>query len=277
MEEYIPVADSNVNAQGAQADAAQSVDNSLSVASLYEAVQAESVAGEQVEIAPDIQSHDDGAQTAGATTQGQAYKTQADVDKAIGQRLAQERSRLEKGDEYQLGKFLLDSLTATGLSRSEAANKLKQAEIDRQAEVYAKDPKAFYKEQLLKSQTPSAPQAQDSVQALAQELAQAKLSGDLPESFGKADLTDGFVSDMKTYGVRPAIEMWKRQRGSTMPTAQAVAAEVERRHSAPAPMSPNGQSAQPTIPDFASMSSDDFRKYENAIKRAANEGKRVRF
>ena len=260
-------------------DAAQVVDvDEVTISDLMADTQDDAKVDEQTDAADPSEQRDDNAEPQTGDGQQTVYKSQQEVDAAFSKRLAAERKRNESSDEFKLGRFLIDQVASSkGISRAEAAEQIRKAEIDRQAEEYASNPKEFYKAQLVKEQqTTKDSGMQGEASRISADLSNAARNGNLPNGFGKESITKEFVLDAKEYGVKAALAMWERQ-NTESPSMQRVVAEVEKRRSAVKPMQPSGRSPSPERIDFSNMSSEEFRKVEQRIKKAQLDGKTVKF
>ena len=207
---------------------------------------------------------DDGAHTHG----------QKDIDKALGQRLAQERRKYEQSDAYQLGQMLLNERAQRdGISAAEAYQRIRQERLDATAEAYAKNPKQFYKD-LLNNNIGGQPQPQSETPDMqADRVGRELASVQLPAGFDiRRDLDQDTYNNIVEYGAAAAMRIWKAEH------ANNVQMELQRRQAGPAPMRPTSGASQASAPtDFSKLSSEEFFKKRAEIKQATLDGKRVRF
>ena len=205
---------------------------------------------------------------------GAQVSSQKDIDKAFGQRLAQERRKYEQSDAYQLGQMLLNERAKRdGITPAEAYQRIQQERLDATAEAYAKDPKQFYKD-LLNNNLRSTPNPQtDTPDAQAErvgrEIAAMQQRGQLPAGFDFSKLDQDTYNNIVEYGAPAAMRIWQAE--------HSVNAELQRRQAGPAPMRPTSGASQQSAPtDFSKMSSEDFFKKRAEIRKASIDGKRVR-
>lgn len=212
---------------------------------------------------------------------GAQQPSQKDIDAAFGKRLAQVRRQYESSGEYALGAMILDERAQRdGISREEAYKRIQQERLDERADTYAKNPKEFYKDYL----QGNAPQRQPSFQApqptedpqaqarrVGEELANMYKAGALPDGFDiRSSLDQDTYNNIVDYGAPAAMRIWAAEHGPER--------EIARRQSGPAPMRPtSGASQQSTPTDFSKMTSEEFWKKRDEIKKAMLDGKKVRF
>ena len=208
---------------------------------------------------------------------GAKPQTQKDIDKAFGQRLAQERRKYEHSDAYQLGQMLLDERAKKeGITTAEAYRRIQQERLDARADTYARNPKEFYKD-FLQGNTPRQstfqPATQEDPQAQArrvgEELASMYEAGQLPQGFDiQSSLDQDTYNNIVEYGASAAMRIWAAEHGPAM--------EIARRQSGPAPMRPTSANKQSAPSDFTQLSSEEFAKKRAEIRKAYLDGKRVR-
>lgn len=275
-----------MNAPEAVADGAQAVDapaaggaeqNEVSVSDLLtEGSQAETV----------VKPGDDSPQP--------KVNNQKDFDKALSQRLSQEnakgynrgKSEIENSPEMQYIRAVIDDRAREkGITREQALRELNDERINARAQQYAKDPASWYRDQMLGQQPTQ--NAQDStkigslsVSEIARQMADAIRANDLPEGFDPRNPGNDFFEAAGEYGVKAALRIWKAEHASEVQAqvdARQIAQEVEKRRSAPKPMSPSGANpANPREIDFGKMNSKEFLEFDRRLKQAAREGKTVR-
>lgn len=209
---------------------------------------------------------------------GAKPQTQKDIDRAFGQRLAQERRKYEQSPEWQLGSMYLDERAKRdGVSRAEAYQRIQKERLDARADAYARNPKLFYQDVLQgnmvtpKSQQspamPEEPQAQ--ARRVGEELATMYQAGELPDGFDiRSSLDQETYNDIVSYGAPAAMQIWAARHGPER--------ELARRQSGPAPMRPTSSNKQSAPLDFSTISSEEFFKKKAEIRKAALDGKRVR-
>lgn len=209
-------------------------------------------------------------------------QSQKDIDRAFGQRLAQERKKYEQSPEWVLGSMYLDERARRdGVSRAEAYQRIQQERLDAQADTYAKNPKQFYADLLAgnvqtpqrPTYSPEPPLSQASPEAQAQrvgaELASMYQNGQLPDGFDiRSSLDQDTYNNIVEYGAKAAMRIWAAEHGP--------AAEIARRQSGPAPMRPTSSNKQSAPTDFSQMSTEDFFKKRAEIQKALLDGKKVR-
>ena len=216
-----------------------------------------------------------------APADGAKPQNQKDIDKAFGQRLAQERRKYEQSPEWQLGSAYLDERARRdGVSRAEAYQRIQQERLDARADAYAKDPKQFYKD-LLQGNTPTQRQPafqgsqapayedpQSQAKRVGEELANMYSAGSLPQGFDIQHLDQDTYNNIVEYGAPAAMRIWAAEHGP--------AQELARRQSGPAPMRPTSSNKQSGPVDYSSISSEEYRKKKDEIRKAMLNGKRVR-
>lgn len=204
-------------------------------------------------------------------------QTQKDIDKAFGQRLAQERRKYEQSDAYQLGQMLLNERAARdNITPAEAYLRIQQERLDATADAYAKDPKRFYKDWLTGNTNPQrqpspvgeTPESQ--ARRVGEELANMYQAGALPEGFDiRTNLDQDTYNNIIEYGAPAAMRIWAAEHSP-------VERELARRQSGPAPMRPTSSNKQSAPIDYSTISSEDFFKKRAEIRKANLDGKRVR-
>lgn len=218
---------------------------------------------------------------------------QKDFNAALSARLSQEntkgynkgKSEVENSPEMQYIRAVIeDRAREKGITREQALRELNEERINARAQQYAKDPASFYRDQMLAQQNNQAQAANPTgmlpVEEIARQMADAMRSNALPEGFDPHNPGNDFFEAAGQYGVKAALRIWKAEHASEVQAqtdARQIATEIERRRSAPKPMSPT--SANPAVPrevDYMSMSTDQFKKFEEQIRKAEREGKRVR-
>lgn len=208
-------------------------------------------------------------------------QTQKDIDRAFGQRLAQERKKYEQSPEWLLGSMYLDERAKRdGVSKAEAYQRIQQERLDARADAYARNPKQFYSDLLSgnvqtpqrPTYSPEPPLSQASPEAQAQrvgaELASMYQNGQLPKGFDISGLDQDTYNNIVEYGAKAAMRIWEAEHGP--------AAEIARRQSGPAPMRPTSSNKQSAPTDFSQMSTEDFFKKRAEIQKALLDGKKVR-
>lgn len=207
---------------------------------------------------------------------GKGFRSQEDFNRVLGQRLGDERRKYEASPEYMLGQQLIRERAARdGITAQEAYQRIQNDHVQQKAEQYAKDPKAFYADYLTQQNRPYTPTPQPASQpadaaSLTQQLIAA---GAMDMGFQPQHITPQFAADAQQYGVQTALLLW--QRGNA-PTQDAVVAQLEQRKRAPQPMRPMSNGAATPTRDYASMSSEEFRKLEAKLKQATLDGRRVK-
>lgn len=255
-----------------QDDAAASSADYVDVSTLLDESQPPTVAPEPVATVQNTQ--DDAAKG------GKGFIPQADFDRILGARLRDERVRHEASPEFMLGQQLIRERAARdGVTAEEAYRRITNDHVQQRAEQYVKDPKSFYTDMLtqqLQPQTPQTPQTSPTpntpadAATLTQQLIAA---GAMDMGFQPQHITPQFAADAQQYGVQTALLLW--QRGQA-PTQDAVVATLEQRKRAPQPMRPMSNGGTVPTRDYASMSSEEFRKLEAKLQQATLDGRRVR-
>lgn len=223
----------------------------------------------------------DSANAANPPADGAQFKSQKDIDAAFGKRLAKEREKYEQSPEWQLGALYLDERAKRdGISRNEAYQRIQQERLDAKADAYARDPKQFYKDLLSGNATPQqrqpsfqpAPQSEtpeSQAQRVGAELANMYKAGQLPQGFDiQQSLDQDTYNNIVEYGAPAAMRIWAAEHGP--------AQELARRQSGPAPMRPTSSNKQSAPTDYNNVSSADYFKKREEIRKAILDGKKVR-
>lgn len=220
----------------------------------------------------------DAANAANPPADGAQFKSQKDIDAAFGKRLAKEREKYEQSPEWQLGALYLDERAKRdGISRNEAYQRIQQERLDAKADAYARDPKQFYKDLLSGNATPQQRQPSfqqaETLEAQAQrvgaELANMYKAGQLPQGFDiQQSLDQDTYNNIVEYGAPAAMRIWAAEHGP--------AQELARRQSGPAPMRPTSSNKQSAPTDYNNVSSADYFKKREEIRKAILDGKKVR-
>ena len=220
------------------------------------------------------------AQPAASPDNGAQQTGEEDFTRRVGHAVSKARNQVRNSPEYQLGQKTISEYAAkNNISREDAYKRIMQEQIDEKATAYKNDPSQFYRDYLTEKQNPKTGQPetnapQDTADRLGRELAELNASGEVPANFDPSTSIDKeFWDNAQEFGAKAALRIWK---ASNKP--DPVQAEVQRRQAAPRPMSPptgNNPSGQPV--DFTKMSSEEFKKYERAVKSAVASGKRIRF
>lgn len=231
---------------------------------------AETVEETPTEDAPAAEKGDDGPVKADEAA------NQARINAAFSQRLNAERRKFEKDPIYQLGK----QYAARFKSTEEAQEQL----LSERAEQLAQDPKAFAMEFLRKGEQPSVepePSAPADPRASIPDIVNGLVSmeerGELPKDFNIQEYLEAypdFIADYQQYGLKAAVKM--AHLAVQNEKAARTSAKMER--NARLPQSTRPASANRDAgPDFANMSSEQFKAYEARINQAMLAGKRVKF
>lgn len=221
--------------------------------------------------APDEPAQETSGTAPGSANVDQNITNQKDFNKALNARLGEERTRLtrryEQSPEYMLGKQLLEErMRKDGLTADAAYQTIRNEQIQAQAKNYKDNPASFY-EDWLRSQ--SQPQRQSTeptpqtAESLTSQLMDARARGVMPEDFQPNDITADFIANVQKYGMDGALAVWDNTRPQQARTA--IVNELERRQNMPQPMRSNGDFVAPRPPDFAHMSSEEFKKWDAAL------------
>lgn len=219
------------------------------------------------------------AQESPENASGNAYAdqnitNQKDFNKALNARLGEERTRVtrryEQSPEYMLGKQMLEErMRRDGLSADAAYKRIRDEQIQSQAQAYKENPENFY-EDWLRSQsqttrqttgTQPPPTAED----LTSQLMDARNRGVMPNDFQPNDITSDFIENVQKYGMDSALAIWDTTRPQH--TRAAIVNELERRQQMPQPIRSNGDFVSPRPPDFKNMSSEEFKKWDAALQK----------
>lgn len=226
---------------------------------------------------PEQQPVEENPQTGGGDPQGeQAIKTQADFNNALKTRLAEkERSvsrRYENSPEYLLGQQLLrERMTAKGISADAAMQEIQNEFVQQKAAKYKTDPQSFY-EDYIRNQNQPIP-ANNRAQSLAEELAEAKESGILPDYFEPSNIDSEFLANCERYGVEAAAKIFAAGHAST----DGIVSELTARQKQAQPMRTTGNDRPNTKLDFDNMSADQFDAFDRRVQQAIAQGRKIRF
>lgn len=193
------------------------------------------------------------------------------IDAIIGQRLGREREKFMRSPEYIAGELVLKQrMQRDNIGAEEALKRIRDDQVDERAELYAKDPKAFYRDYINGQNAPQPVAETDN--ALARELITAHQMHALPQNFDpNRDVDETFVAYHHAFGLSKAVENWKSRNSA------ATAAEVQRQKTAPQPMKIGGNPVNTPSLDFGSMSYEDFARIDKQIEQSLRMGRKVRF
>ena len=212
--------------------------------------------------------------------------SQQDYDAALGRRAKEVRESVQRSDEYSLGKDLIARRAAVdGISRKEAAKRIRDEMFAQEADRLSKDPKALA-EAVLRTQmpqpepapetAPEAPKEEDRVRALASAVQSSMQAGRLPKDFSIEQclqIYPEFFDDAAELGEAAAVRSAERQYRAY--AAQLQAQRQKARNDLPRSIAPQSQPA-PAPRDFSRMSDAEFEKIDREIGRSANAGIHVR-
>lgn len=219
----------------------------------------------------------DPAQENPDTASGNAYADQSitnqkDFNRALNARLGEERSRVtrryEQSPEYMLGKQMLEErMRRDNLSADAAYKRIRDEQIQSQAQAYKENPENFYEDWLRSQSQPArqntASQTPSTAEDLTSQLMDARSRGLMPNDFQPSDITSDFIANVQKYGMDSALAIWDTTRPSH--TRADIVNELERRQQMPQPMRSNGDFVSPRPPDFKNMSREEFSKWESAL------------
>lgn len=214
---------------------------------------------------------------------------QKEFNKALRERLSKEsdkgynrgRQEVENSAEMQYVRQLIeDRAREKGISAQQALEDLQNERINRQADYYAKNPSAWFAEQMRSQQQAQTPNTGLSSDAFVQQMAEAIRNNQIPQGFDVRNPPVEFLQDANQYGVPAALRMHTLRNADAIQAqanAQQIAEELQKRQRGSKPMSPS--SANPNITkefDFRNMSSKDFAELDKKLMKAALEGKTIR-
>ena len=214
---------------------------------------------------------------------------QKDFNKALRERLSKEsdkgyqrgRTEIENSPEMQYVRQLIeDRAREKGISAQQALEDLQNERINRQADYYAKNPSAWFAEQMRSQQQAQTPNTGLSSDAFVQQMAEAIRNNQIPQGFDVRNPPVEFLQDAHDFGVPAALRMHTLRHAEAIQqqaNAQQIAEELQKRQRGSKPMSPS--SANPNITkefDFRNMSSKDFAELDKKLMKAALEGKTIR-
>ena len=208
-----------------------------------------------------------------------------DFQKALRERLPQERKRgrseIENSPEMKYVRALIeDRAREKGITPEAALKELNDERINKKAEQYGKNPASWFKDQMLQQQQTQEPSRSDAGYRIANGVARAMQEQRIPEGFDPHNPGNEFFADADQYGVDAALVIWELKHAPQVQAeakANKIAEALDRRQKAAAPMSPttaNPQSSRSV--DYMNMSSDEFRRLDEQLMRAARAGKKVR-
>lgn len=215
------------------------------------------------------------AQTAADTRDDDAQTKMFDqqaLNSILGERLKREREAFRRSPEYLAGQMILQQrMQQDNITAEEALRRMQEDRVNERADMYANDPKAFYRDFIKSQNAPiSMPQTQTE-NPLARELIAAHQSNALPQSFDpNRDVDETFVAYHQAFGLNKAIENWQTR------TAIANATEVQKQKTAPQPMRVGGNSVNSPKLDFGTMSADEFSRIDRQIEQSLRLGRKVR-
>ena len=222
----------------------------------------------------------------GANTQpAQKIETQQDIDRRLGYRINEERSKVMRSPQYSLGAELLaDYMARNGVTEEEAARRIRSERADQKAKDAKADPEKFYRDYYAKQETPDQPktsqrQSENATTGqggdLASELQHAVASGNLPQGFQPEHIDQFFVNDAQAYGLQYAFDRWEQSHGGQ----QQRSATQQQRQTNAKPMRVTGTEATRKPLSFTTedMSSDEFNAFREKARKASDRGERVVF
>lgn len=203
---------------------------------------------------------------------------QAELDNLIQRRLASERNK----PAYRIGKeALANAMNGNDkMTEAEAEALIRKQRIKQRVDSYKGDTSKFMEDVLLEQERRQSGQTEpdgnegDGTRALSQQLAQERASGAIPEDFDllgtlkDPSRRNSFLADREKFGAAAAVELSRR--------AAQTAPQVQKPN-LPKPIKANDNGYKANKVDFSEMSTEEFRKFEAKIKRAAASGKEVRF
>ena len=230
--------------------------------------------------------------------QEQKIETQQDIDRRLGYRIREERTKAESAIKssapYTLGEMLLNEyMEQNGVSEEEAARRILNERADRKAEEAAKDPKKFYRDMYAQQGANQRPQQQQRQTAqqpeqgsdLNSELQYAVANGMLPQGFMPEHIDQFFVNDAKAFGLQYAFDRWEQsnvaqpryQQPAQQRVPQQQVMQQQRQQTATKPMRVQGTDATVKPLDFSTdaMDSDTFKETYAKLRQAAARGDKV--
>lgn len=244
---------------------------------------------EEVSISEFMPQQEETAVDTGDGDQLPNVTNQKDFNKALRERLSKEsdkgynrgRQEVENSAEMQYVRQLIeDRAREKGISAQQALEDLQNERINRQADYYAKNPSAWFAEQMRSQQQAQTPNTGLSSDAFVQQMAEAIRNNQIPQGFDVRNPPVEFLQDANQYGVPAALRMHTLRNAEQIQqqaNAQQIAEELQKRQRGSKPMSPS--SANPNITkefDFRNMSSKDFAELDKKLMKAALEGKTIR-
>lgn len=236
-----------------------------------------------------MDSHESGGDPAetvdsGSTTQPnnppERTFTQDEMNKAISKRLREER----KSAEYSLGNELLrETMQEHNLSKQDALKKIREDRLKAKATEYKDNPEKGF-EAILRGRNHDYEESvetlstQSKAEQIAKELMQEVEEGRIPRDFNLSaymsnpESARSFLRHRELLGVEEAVQIARMNESNHRQYNSEDKAAKNK--SLPKPIGTNN-SYKPTIPDYTSMSTEEFKKAAAKIREAHKSGKRV--
>lgn len=210
--------------------------------------------------------------------------SQAQLNELFGKRAAEERRRVQRGEEYQLGQLLLQQrMQDKSIDKAEALKQLRDEAMNARVAELAKDPTAMAKallHQQMPTQTdeaPDAPSTQTSTEtrelarATAEAVSESIKAGRLPNDFNPENAKSvypEFIADIRAYGAAAAVKIAEAK------VAASQNAQIATNRALPKPIAPRSGKTPGGV-NIAAMSSKDFAKLDQVIDEQVRAGRRV--
>ena len=198
--------------------------------------------------------------------------TQDELNRQIAKRLKEERKKAA----YQLGTELLSERMSGGITEADALAAIRDERIKSKVAQFQADPAKGFEELMRERYSQQQSGRDDSPEAktaaLTQELMEERADGRIPSDFDlngymkDAEQARRFLSIREKLGVEEAVRIAKLE----MRQATGVVNKP-----LPKPISTNN-AYQPRTIDYNAMSSQDFLKLREEVRKKANSGRNVK-
>lgn len=200
--------------------------------------------------------------------------TNADVEEIVRKRLKKQKAA------YELGREILDEFMRQGnMNEADALKAIREQRIKSKAALFKDNPEAFFEEQLRAREQrvedpDDTPSSGGDAEQVFRDLMGEINSGKVPQEFDirsymkNPDLAREFLMLREKLGVEKACEIAMRM------TASAKQTRAQTNAALPKSIGTNN-SYSPQKLDYMAMSSEDFRKVAERVKKASASGKRV--
>lgn len=202
--------------------------------------------------------------------------TNADVEEIVRKRLAKQKNA------YNLGREILDEYMRQGnMNEEDALKAIREQRIKSKAALYKDNPQAAFEELLRDrdrryAEPEETPNSAGNVEQAFRELVLEINSGKVPKDFDirsymkDPDRAREFLELREAFGIERACEMAMRMTVAAKETRAQTNAALPKSHG-------TNNSYAPKKLDYTEMSTEDFRKIQERVRKANADGKRVEF